>query len=197
MNMPHSQVKIDAFDHYFPCNGQVSGYRYVTEVIEAATDLSVSGSEFAYPWNERETSFSVATRPNLGVFIAPSSRGFVVCLAVENSTGLKLESSPDSVADPLRRIYALERSKQHRAASKVIFRFIEASFADSNLAAINLMLKTIDMEELSKWSVSGLVRFTACAKEHLPAWSATYHNAKAVLTANGESAEKLLAGIRE
>jgi len=108
-----------------------------------------------------------------------------------------LEQENMIVENHLRMIYLLERTKQHRAASKIVFRFIETNFADSNLASVNLLLKTADFEKLSKWSISGLVRFTTSAKTHLPAWPSAYRKAKLVLLKRGENVEAIFAGIKE
>lgn len=92
-------------------------------------------------------------------------------------------------------IYALETEKKHRAASKVIYKFIETNFAASNLFAVNALLDTIDLQQLSEWSISGLVRFTGRARSQLPCWDATFRKAKKVLTEKGFDSDKLLAGI--
>lgn len=92
-------------------------------------------------------------------------------------------------------IYALEREKHHRAASKVILQYIETHFAASDLAAVNALLEAIDINKLSQWSIAGLIRFTGRARSHLPFWSSVFNRAKIVLTEKGYNAEKLLAGI--
>ncbi len=108
----------------------------------------------------------------------------------------KLENTAE-LSSYLLNIYDLELAKRHRAASKVIFRYIETHFAMSDLMAVDAMLGAIDLEKLSPWSISGLVRFTGRARSHLPCWSTVFSNAKTLLAKQGYKAEKLLAGIGE
>lgn len=110
---------------------------------------------------------------------------------------MKELTSTTDLSSYLLNIYALEQKQRHREASKVIFQYVETHFASSNLASVNALLDTIDLEKLSQWSIAGLVRFTGRARSHLPCWSSVFNRAKTVLTANGWDAEKLLAGIKE
>lgn len=108
----------------------------------------------------------------------------------------KLEGIED-LSSYLLKIYELERVQQHRAASKVIFQYIESHFATSNLIAVNALLETINLDKLSAWSISGLVRFTGRAKQHLPSWSSTFVQSKRVLEKKGLDVNGLLAGIHD
>lgn len=100
----------------------------------------------------------------------------------------------------LTNIYALEEKSKQRAASKIIFQFIELNFSLSNLSAINTLLKTIDLARLSVYSIAGLVRFTSRARRHLPYWTTLFINAKQVLKAReqkeGYKTEDVLIGIK-
>lgn len=116
--------------------------------------------------------------------------------ALKNSEVIRdLECTPE-LPSYLLKIYNLEIIGQHRAASKVVFQFIETHFSSSNLAAVNALLEAIDLKKLSPWSIAGLVRFTSRAKSHLPYWSTVFAQAKKTLTDKGHSAEKILIGIK-
>lgn len=118
-------------------------------------------------------------------------------ITLPNDTDLRSDSTLEQVQAQLQLAYTYERTQKHRAASKVIFRYIEFNFSISNLTAVNFILKTADLNQLSKWSIAGLVRFTASAKAHLPAWASVYRKAKDELASRGDDAEGILAGIKE
>lgn len=107
-----------------------------------------------------------------------------------------LESSPE-LSSYLINIYALESKGQHRAASKVVFHFIETNFSTEKIGSVNAFMETIDLEKLSPWSISGLLRFTSRARDHLPHWLTTFNQAKKVLASKGYNADNLLVGIGE
>jgi hypothetical protein len=117
--------------------------------------------------------------------------------SVHNAELMRELTSTADLSSYLLNIYALEREERHREASKVIFQYVETHFADSNLASVNALLDTIDLEKLSQWSIAGLVRFTGRARSHLSCWPSVFYRAKTVLTAKGFNAERLLAGIGE
>lgn len=103
----------------------------------------------------------------------------------------------DAATETLQEVYALEESERHREATQVIMRYIETNFSESNLSAVNIMLELADLNKLSKRSIGGLVRISARAKNHLPAWSGVYREAKVVLTRNGDDVERIMVGIRD
>jgi len=210
MIMFHSQVNSDALNHYFSLDGETSQEYFVTEGSETSANFSVIVMEGIEAATDTSVLYSQLKRWGRGSITTPSGNTIpsyikaidsycssVYHLRAQNNAGFTLKNAINSVDDPLGVIYSLERAKQHHAASKAIFRYIETNFADFNLAAVNLMLKNVELEELSSLSIAGLVRFTARAKNHLPAWSAVYRKAKVVLTKQGENAERILVGIRE
>lgn len=226
MTILNPQVNSDALNHYFPNNGDtghnyfvnkwfdVTTNRYVlgkkgieiannshvwgTEVIEAATNTLVSCVELSIRSSEHIVPINVATWGRVSLYTKTTGgiHSSAVCSGIQNNSSLASDNIFSSLDEHLGIIYSLESARKHRAASQAIFYYIETNFSNSNLTAINLMLKTIELERLSKWSISGLVRFTARAKKHLPAWSSAYHKAKVVLTDQGENAESLLVGIK-
>jgi len=102
------------------------------------------------------------------------------------STAPCLSGVSEDLLACLSKVYALESAKRHRAASKVIFAFTERRFAKSDLASVNQLLANIDVEKLSVWSISGLLRVTARAKSWLPVWPTRLRDAKKTLSARGE-----------
>jgi hypothetical protein len=106
-----------------------------------------------------------------------------------------LEGTPE-LSSYLLKIYNLEKNCEHRAASKIVFQFIETRFSASNLAAVNALLEAIDLSKLSAYSIAGLVRFTSRAKNHLPYWATLFAQARKTLTEKGYNTEEVLMGIK-
>jgi hypothetical protein len=115
--------------------------------------------------------------------------------AARASTLPNLVEMPTDVSLCLSSVYALESAKRHRAASKVIFGFVEQHFAASDLAAVNFLLARTEISRLSVWSISGLLRVTARAKDSLPLWSTRFHEAKKILASRGVDVASLFAGL--
>lgn len=100
-----------------------------------------------------------------------------------------------SVQCVLEDVYRLEAAKEEHKASKVIFRFIEENFANSRLDRVNQLLVDVDLDRLSALSMSGMVRFTACAKAHLPAWKMCLDKVFAELSNREMNASAILVGL--
>lgn len=169
------------------------------------------------PSRERTSTRIVSTQT------APDRRGFIVIHGDSFQTGSlgasyvgmserkeitghpvasvedKLRESrwPNELAAFLPRIYFLERNNRQRAASKFIMRIIEMKFHESDLVTVNSLIENIELERLSVYSVSGLLRCSARGRNHLPAWKGAYYKAKDVLLSRGEDAEGILAGLTE
>jgi hypothetical protein len=95
----------------------------------------------------------------------------------------------------LGKIYSLEQGGQHRSASKLVFLYVERKFAVADMAAVNKFLATVDMSRLSAWSISGLVRSTARARRHLPAWPHCLVIGRRLLDGKVNSVDALFAGL--
>jgi len=99
------------------------------------------------------------------------------------------------LADILAEVYVLEADLQHRAASVIILRYIVVGGKSSDLAAIDELLSTIDLDKLGVHSLIALVRSTVAARQHLPSWSPTFNKVKNILSSRGEDVERLLVGM--
>ncbi|MFZ2403892.1 MAG: hypothetical protein WAW41_02070 [Methylobacter sp.] len=226
MNVNSQHIYTDALNHYFPDSIEesrkssypVTGAWKINETTEQLkADLSqirqLCSSVVSY---EAETSLHLicsnytnnsslsAISPYYYLVFPLVSQTRVIDSHVLNATLIKqneldspIKNITQRLDESLKKIYGLERSKQHREASKVILRYIEENFVESNLVAVNLLLRDIEFDELSKWSIAGLIRFTARAKSHLPAWPYAYRKAINALTEKDENAKKILVGIKE
>jgi len=221
MNICHPKNNIDALNRFFSGEGELDKNisfprSFVTEEgVEARTSLPTLHRRTEYQEIEHTTfvylpvggrlennvsllRFSITPVVGVSTLISPPDSGHIT--GQKGGESLKFSTASetaDNLNKQLQMVYALERAKHHRAASKVILRYIELNFTNSNLAGVNCILREANLEELSKWSITSLVRFTASAKSHLPAWSTVYRKAKTVLEKKGENAEKLLIGIKE
>jgi len=112
-------------------------------------------------------------------------------------------SSPEPQMDDvelsryLEKIYNLEAGRQHRAASKLVFLYVERKFAAGDMLAVNRFMAIVEMSRLSAWSISGLLRSTARARRHLPAWPHCLAIGRRVLTGKVNSVDALFAGLQE
>jgi len=96
----------------------------------------------------------------------------------------------------LSKIYAMERAGRCRAASKLIFTFVERKFSEEDIASVNLFLAHVDLNKLSVWSVSGLLRVSAGVRNLLPLWTPCLNEAKRVMFMKGEDIVSLFKGLQ-
>lgn len=113
----------------------------------------------------------------------------------DRSTSASTSDIRSDLPKYLLKIYALEAQLRHRAASKIIFAYVENKFSKSDLSAVNELLINIDLSRLDVWAISGLLRATSKARSHLPSWEQCFRNAKKMLAGKGHNVNSLFAGL--
>jgi len=110
----------------------------------------------------------------------PSFDPFGTCNAIEASMVLQMKVTRQPAMMPHFRfseidsakslIYSLEAEHHGREAAMFIGYVVRRNFNHRNWAAVNELLETILIDELTRWSMVALLRSTFSARGVLPAW---------------------------
>jgi hypothetical protein len=106
----------------------------------------------------------------------------------------QVESSLSNIKDARDLLYHWERNSNGRVASVYAVFFIEKNYAAQNLEAINSLLLSVSVKQLTEWSMVALLRSSFSAKHLLPAWNLFYESVKTQLEENPRR-KRLLAGL--
>ena len=103
------------------------------------------------------------------------------------------------VNDVVTTVYEKLDSGEARQAGFEIIRFVESSFNNEDLNAVNLFLESLDVDRLEAYTISAALRSSCRAKKFLPAWQSLCDRSfeKLKLERGEEKAKRIMIGIHD